>query len=369
MKLICLAAFLGLFATGARAQSIRYSLQYNSTNNNFEVYLTPSGFAVPTINIGTGQVTVVFENPNAITGQASIATTAIAAGSWTDQDYVFSPGSGAYVGFQTTGAPTAITNGTPVLLFTFTVSAAGGNCAGRLRLFANATDNPDPTGVGADFQSYVTVGLTDYFSTTTSTGFQNCVQLITLPVKFLGFLVRKDGDRAVLDWTVTAEDNKTSHYEIERSADGINFFKLATVTARRRDGIQSYTYADEKISTLRVKKLYFRVKQFDLDGKSVQTNVGTVDLLADKQETLLFPNPANEGFTLSMPYAAASQKKVQLHLVNTLGQIVEQRSITRQAATNYYYGLQNSLVVSGDYLLRIYEDGQLTETKRVVVKK
>ncbi|HEY0039360.1 MAG TPA: T9SS type A sorting domain-containing protein, partial [Flavisolibacter sp.] len=125
---------------------------------------------------------------------------------------------------------------------------------------------------------------------------------------------------------------------------------------------------DKQVGRYNSKILHYRIKQYDLDGKFSYSPIKTVRLDV-KGETSLFPNPAKEGFTLTIPYLNPNQDKVQLHLVNPLGQVVDRKDITRLAAVNYYYNLQSSLITSGEYLLKIFEDGQLTETKRVLIKK
>lgn len=190
---------------------------------------------------------------------------------------------------------------------------------------------------------------------------------IALPLRWKDFTLQRQLDDAVLNWNVSSEE-ETVKYVVERSSDGVNFTALGEVVKSAGNGEKVYRYDDKNISSIGSKVLYYRIRSVDIQSRASYSATKNIRL-DTKGEISLFPNPAKDGFTLTIPYLNPSQQKVQLHLVNSIGQIVEQRSITKLAASNYYYNLQNSLVVSGDYLLKIYEDGQLTETRRVAVHK
>lgn len=193
------------------------------------------------------------------------------------------------------------------------------------------------------------------------------VNNIALPVNWLKFTAVRQGNDAALAWDVNNETN-ADRYQVEASSNGADFTALATQQKTPGSGTKTYTYLDKQVSRYNAKIIYYRIKQLDQDGKFTYSPTKTVRLDV-RGETALFPNPAKEGFTLTIPYLNPDQKRIQLHLVNAIGQIVERRDITRQAATNYYYNLHSSLIVSGEYLLKVYENGELTETKRVIVKK
>ncbi|RQO29628.1 hypothetical protein DBR32_15680, partial [Taibaiella sp. KBW10] len=55
-----------------------------------------------------------------------------------------------------------------------------------------------------------------------------------------------------------------SHFELERSQDGLNFNKIATVAYTNQ---QDYTSYDKTISSLN-DKVYYRLKMVDNDGSS-----------------------------------------------------------------------------------------------------
>ena len=190
---------------------------------------------------------------------------------------------------------------------------------------------------------------------------------VALPVRWLNFSVVRQASDALISWTVD-NDLDNEKYVVERSLDGVNYNVIGEVSKRLGNGSKKYSYLDAGITSLGKKIIYYRVKSVELNGKYSYTDTRNVRLDV-KGDISLFPNPATDGFTLNIPYLNPNQDKIQLQLVSAIGQIIDRRDITRQAATSYYYNLTSSLITSGDYLLKIYEDGQLTETKRVLIKK
>lgn len=188
-----------------------------------------------------------------------------------------------------------------------------------------------------------------------------------LPVKWLNFTAVRQVNDAQVSWTVD-NDQDNEKYVIERSLDGSNFNPVTEVFKRAGTGSKQYSFLDRNITSLGSKIIYYRIKNIEINNKFSYTETKNIRLDV-KGETALFPNPAKDGFTLNVPYLNPDQKRIQLHLVNGLGQIMERKDITRAAATNYYYSVQSPSISSGEYLLKIYEDGQLTETKRLLVKK
>ena len=145
-----IAAVVGIFCLGnvSFSQDILITLQYKTAPDSFYVYMTPA-FSDATFNVGTSQITVVFNSTFPVTGTGSVGITSVAAAAWAPTDYVQEPGGAQkkYLSFLTSGAPFGnITAGQKVLLFRFRVT--GGDClvGTSLRVFVNGTDPVDPAG-------------------------------------------------------------------------------------------------------------------------------------------------------------------------------------------------------------------------------
>lgn len=84
-----------------------------------------------------------------------------------------------------------------------------------------------------------------------------------LPVNLVKFTAKAENNHIVLSWK-TASENGNSHFELERSEDGQNFTKIATVSGKATKGeMTNYSYID---ASYRSTVIYYRLKQVDFDG-------------------------------------------------------------------------------------------------------
>lgn len=94
----------------------------------------------------------------------------------------------------------------------------------------------------------------------------------------------------MLKWTAASEVN-TSHFEIEKSLDGIEWTKQGNKTAVGGKYTQTnYSFDDEMPS---VGNNYYRLKSIDFDGSSNYSSIIKikVDKPIDESTIKIFPNP------------------------------------------------------------------------------
>ena len=88
---------------------------------------------------------------------------------------------------------------------------------------------------------------------------------------------------------------------IERSADGLTFSGIGTVTANNRAGDNSYSFSD---GTPLNKISYYRLKMIDRDGSFTYSRV--VKIVRETKSWLaISPNPAHQLIHIAHPIAAA----------------------------------------------------------------
>ena len=112
--------------------------------------------------------------------------------------------------------------------------------------------------------------------------------IVVLPIQIVSFNGTYHNNLVRLKWSVQNE-SQVNRYEVERSANGIDFIKIGTLDALNRDN-SLYTYPDD-ISNLGFTNVYYRVRQFDKSGQSFLTNVITWKIETAVQPPLLYPNP------------------------------------------------------------------------------
>jgi parallel beta-helix repeat protein len=144
-----------------------------------------------------------------------------------------------------------------------------------------------------------------------------------LPVTLASFTGVQRGDHNELTW-ITANEVNNRGFELQRSADGINFSSLAFVPTKASAGTSSislsYNYYDEKPFA---GSNYYRLKQVDKDGRSkysvivlLSRGIGTVRI------SNVYPNPVMNG--LSLVITSPRSEKLLLVVTDISGKQVWQ---------------------------------------------
>lgn len=135
-----------------------------------------------------------------------------------------------------------------------------------------------------------------------------------LPVELLTFTAKKGDMTIFLDW-VTGSELNNSHFNVERSTDGYEFFTIGQVPGQGTTNQNSvYEYIDIGAPEGLV---YYRLVQVDFNGKSTIHDIIQVTNSASILLTF-FPNPSNGNVLLLGGY----EGEVSISLFNLLGQKV-----------------------------------------------
>jgi hypothetical protein len=161
-----------------------------------------------------------------------------------------------------------------------------------------------------------------------------------LPVNFLSFEAERINGTVHLSWS-TAELGGNQFFEIERSIDGVKFDAVGKVEAKS-GSYNSYSFDDQSAPS---GTLYYRIKQYDKDGSFMYSEIRSItDMLA--HEVILFPNPSENNFNLSVTGFMNSDFKGEIY--SSIGTKVE----TINGTTNKDI-LFGSSLPSGCYLLKL----------------
>jgi hypothetical protein len=85
--------------------------------------------------------------------------------------------------------------------------------------------------------------------------------LAVVPVKMVSFTAEAKQGSAILSWT-TANEQMVDHFEIQRSTDGSNFFKIGLEAASNKVQGDRNQFEDRSFSN----DAYYRIKTIDLNG-------------------------------------------------------------------------------------------------------
>lgn len=180
-----------------------------------------------------------------------------------------------------------------------------------------------------------------------------------LPVTLLGLKARKVNKQTSLTWSTASEQN-SDYFLVERSVDGVNFIKsLGSVTAAHNSStLKNYSLNDVTPSS---KWNYYRLKQFDLDGKFTYSNIAAVNFDNPASQILIYPNPAVSQLNVELNSDKAD--KLSIEIIDSKGAIVRRQTWNvLQGANLTKINIEN--MAQGAYVLKYYgKDGTPNYTK------
>lgn len=178
-----------------------------------------------------------------------------------------------------------------------------------------------------------------------------------LPVTWLSFTGTGQGKTVLLNWSTAAENNN-DHYEIERSANGMQYTTIGEVAAAANPSIRNdYQFTDiNPLSGL----AYYRLKQVDIDGRIRYSTVIAVNYTGTGGfEMRVMPGSGLVG--LIVP--ATISGKAEVIIYDALGRQLQQQTVVA--------GQQTIQVKSGSanniYLIRVSKEGKTLYTGRFML--
>ncbi len=206
-------------------------------------------------------------------------------------------------------------------------------------------------------------GLTDDIAVTASAAGLPAIEAVletssTLPVNIKTFNAKLNNGKVNLSWTVGTETN-VNRYEVERSANGKDFVKVATVTAL---GNASYSVSD---ANPLIGMNYYRLQGVDNDGTLSPFNeLRSVKLTAlENLNAVVYPNPL-VGNAINISLSNYAGGDYQYKLVDALGKVVQQGNIKNNGSETSAIAVSNSLN-KGIYLLHLIAGEQVIQSKLV----
>ena len=203
---------------------------------------------------------------------------------------------------------TAYVNG--VLFTTYNDAANDYRCATNttpITFFRD--DNTVPCEAKAGCIKYLSVNSATSTAAQVATVWTNICSVV-LPVELSKFEGTYQEDKAQLNWTTETESNNKL-FEIERSADGIDFSKIGEVKGNGDSHQQiDYDFIDPRPNR---GVNYYRLKQINHDGSSKHSTILTLDF--EMELPRFYPNPAEDYIIVDI-----KNKLQTVSIKNLLGQ-------------------------------------------------
>ena len=190
----------------------------------------------------------------------------------------------------------------------------------------------------------------------TTPGFSNfyiMANSVPLPVVLKSFSGKNDGAVNNLNWETTDEKN-FSHFELQRSADGVHFSSLTRVEAGRNSTGSIYAYTD---ATPFEGVNIYRLKMVDNDGKSSLSEIVSLTAKGGKGMSVqVYPNPVKQELNISIAGKADGQGRIQvLDVTGKVVATVMMHGNTAQVAMQH--------LPAGMYLIKYADNSHSSVTK------
>jgi len=178
---------------------------------------------------------------------------------------------------------------------------------------------------------------------------------VLVPLKFISFTAKiqpnpnpsKEGN-VLLQWQ-TANEINVSHFNIQRSTNGVSFTTIGKVVAQNKS-INSYEFIDANLPSLEGLGvgLFYRIQSIDKDGKISYSEVKQIRLNQLTNNPInIYPNPSKGEINIDFNKADAGLK--QFTITDIYGKTVWQQQ------SSFSSGIlkANLNVANGIYFLNI----------------
>jgi hypothetical protein len=188
---------------------------------------------------------------------------------------------------------------------------------------------------------------------------------VPLPIKLLEFTGSYNNGTSSLKW-ITEQEVSFSHFNIQRSFDGIHFTTIGAVNALGNQTRNQYGFADAGLSHRTETKVYYRLQLNDVDGKYSFSKVIMFSLTQQQAGSLrIYPNPAVNEVTLAINMEKAAT--TQLLLTDMKGTIVKKLNPSFGAGNNNL-SIDCSSYASGTYLLTIIMADGVRMNEKLIIR-
>lgn len=180
-----------------------------------------------------------------------------------------------------------------------------------------------------------------------------------LPVTITNFIAyEKDYDIEV-EWNTSRELN-ISHYELEKSSNGINFIKISSVIA---NGNISYRWTDKtSISDIN----YYRLKLVNSDGTYSYTKIIQVISTSKKSTLTVLSNPIKDK-KIKLQLSNWEVGNYNVMIFNSNGQLVFKESLNIYNSGESLKVISLGSISSGKYIM-VINDNEHSFTKNIFIE-
>lgn len=183
------------------------------------------------------------------------------------------------------------------------------------------------------------------------------------PVTRLYFNGQQLQNNVQLTWATASEQN-SKEFIIERSLYGTQFIPVNAVQAAGNSNqIRNYGYLDNDVLSLHATQLFYRLRQVDMDGKSVYSNTIAVPIQQTITEPIIkaFPNPFTNSIRLQISGVRTLDSSDNVEIYSLNGKLLYHQNLVNGNSLILLDGL--SSLSPGLYLLKTTLNGKAFTNK------
>jgi hypothetical protein len=184
-----------------------------------------------------------------------------------------------------------------------------------------------------------------------------------VPVTFSSVQAYQLSTAIDVKWSVSAETGVSS-YVVERSADGVNFSKIAIVTANNTGAAASYIYADNAPVA---GANYYRIRSVGISGDSRYTGIVKVDMGSVKSGIAIYPNPVT-GNRLGLQLQNLEAGKYGLRVFTAAGQEVYKSQVNHGGGSATQVLTLPAGLAAGMYKLEMVSPQGSSYVEKLIIK-
>ncbi|MEO7483224.1 MAG: T9SS type A sorting domain-containing protein, partial [Ferruginibacter sp.] len=180
-----------------------------------------------------------------------------------------------------------------------------------------------------------------------------------VPVTWGNFTAEKNGKAVLLKWNTLQEQN-ASQYIVERSGNGISFITIGSLTAAGNSNVNvSYSFNDAApLQGIN----FFRLKQVDIDGKYIYSDIRQINFINPGQVISISPNPAKDFIQLKIYSEGGMTGGIAtIHIYSSAMQLVQTIKVTQADRSNLTIPVKN--FPPGIYFLQLVNDSAINTIK------
>ena len=182
-----------------------------------------------------------------------------------------------------------------------------------------------------------------------------------LPVTLTQVTAKRNADKTITVYWKVEQEQQLSHYEVERSADGLVFTKMATVSATNA---AEYTQLDAQplLATN-----YYRIKAVSADGRVQYSSIVKVAPVQLFSSLAVYPNPVMKS-KLQIQVTLANEGNYKIQLFNMGGQLAFEKAMLIKAGVQKLNIDLPKYLSKGNYRLSLNEAGGLNLSDNILLQ-